>query len=295
MRRDHVEYERLCAFAAAGQLSEAEVNELRGHVAKCDACDRCLAELERASRAYFLEYAGRTKRAALPAGMQRRFEERAVSVGVPLRETTPAVPGTRSMSLALSVVPLTIFAHLGWRVVCARLPGVQPETISSKALRVVPPATRSAADEGHRHRVSTVGLQATRTKRRLHRAGSYAALRGAAGKVRSYSGVYEAAAAGLQRDPEGLVGGAPLLRFAGVKDASSPRFFLPAERNAELSLDRGLFAKDGQATLDQHAFRYKPALASVTFLGVTERVDVLRVPAMHEPPALFHPDSNRTW
>lgn len=143
MSRAHAEYERLCVFAAVGQLSAEEANDLRDHAESCLSCHRRLAEMETASCAYFLRYAGKAKGVNLPAGMQRRFEERAISVGIPLRDTAPALLGARVASFALYVLLLTVSAQVGWKVLYPRIlkqAADHSETTSIKHLLSFPQA-----------------------------------------------------------------------------------------------------------------------------------------------------------
>ena len=84
MIHDHKFYEMQCALAATGHLSEAEVAELEQHVSHCVSCLSCMLDTVAISREVFLAQDRPTK-IDIPGGMQKRFVQRAIAAGIPLR------------------------------------------------------------------------------------------------------------------------------------------------------------------------------------------------------------------
>ena len=292
MSRVHLEYEMLCAFAALGQLSEAERNDLREHVESCSSCQRSLAEMEVASCAYFLCHAGKARGGDTPPGMQRRFEERGGSMGIPLRNITSALPGTRFISLALSVLLLTVAAQVGWKVLAPRLRDrttVPGETSSIPVLQTVSPAPGLVIGDPPVHRGSSDGLSGSRNRKRVRNAYSYTSTHREVRKAQSDSQPSRLLIS------EAFAGDRPLPPLVSVRDYLMSGLPPTAKRSFHLT-SASRFLADGKYSIPaKRAFRYSPTFASLTLLGVPERVEVPRLPAMNEPPPLFHSNINKAW
>ena len=84
MIHDHKFYEMQCALAATGHLSEAEVAELEQHVSHCVSCLSCMLDTVAISREVFLAQDQPTN-IDIPGGMQKRFVQRAIAAGIPLK------------------------------------------------------------------------------------------------------------------------------------------------------------------------------------------------------------------
>ena len=274
MSRVHGEYETLCAFAAAGQLSEAELNDLGEHVDSCSCCQRRVTEMEAASYAYFVRHADKSKAVGTPPGMQRRFEERIGSMGLPLREIAAPLPGSRLVSVALSLVLLTVAAQVGWKALDLRMRERNAGDVKTAFVR--PPQTisqvpGSAAGAPAVHRGQAGGLSAIRKMRHVRDVHLDTAAHREVRKAPSYS-------------PPGA-----------VRDSLTEVVSAPARRAFALTASSGFLAGGESSIATKHTFRYSPKLASLSFFGVPERVEVPRLPAMNEPPPLFNRQSPKAW
>ncbi len=297
MNRAHVEYQMLCAFAAVGELSEEEANDLSEHTESCLSCHRRLAEMETASWAYFLRHAGAAKGVNTPAGMQQRFEKRVLSVGFPMRDTTPALLGTRLISVALSVVLLTVFAQMGWKVLYPRMlepVAVHPETTSIEPIKMATAAPRQVIGDPPPQKPVESGLKRTRNTTRLRSTGSYAPPQRGTGKGHSYSVLYKSALL-QQRGPDAFGGAPTVLTSEVVGDYLTSGLRLPARRTFELTSAPRFLADGEYSSPNKHAFRYTPTVASLSFLGTPERVELPRLPVLNEPPPLFRMNSTKAW
>jgi hypothetical protein len=108
-------YEGQSALAAAGQLTDAERNDLEQHAATCPACRECMAEMAALSRELFMVQAARIKPSAARAGMQQRFLARAAAAGIPLNRPTPASLYPRTLRAAATAILLAMSLSLTWR------------------------------------------------------------------------------------------------------------------------------------------------------------------------------------
>jgi hypothetical protein len=104
MNYKHEEFEVMCALAACGQLTEHDRTELEEHALTCTGCHERQMEMDQASYACFLLFADQTKKSSLPAGIHERFNERALEIGIPLRNTEPLSPVLRFGGIAAAVV-----------------------------------------------------------------------------------------------------------------------------------------------------------------------------------------------
>jgi hypothetical protein len=83
---EHVHYEELCGLVAIGEITEAELHDLRCHLADCnDCCDR-LADFSQLSGQVIPLLGEHYAPVAVPAGMADRFRESARRAGVPLSD-----------------------------------------------------------------------------------------------------------------------------------------------------------------------------------------------------------------
>ena len=292
MSRVHLQYEMLCAFAALGELSDAELSDLTAHVGACSSCCRRLAEMEAASYTYFVRHAAKANGAVTPPGMQQRFEERAGSMGIPLREASAALPGNRLISLALSVVLLTVAAQVGWKVLYPQIRGQTPvhvETSSFESLDKRPSTPSLRLSDPPFHRASLGRLSGGRKTRPLRRAGTFSSPLRDTSKAQSYSPPLRLL------DSEAFADDRPLRTPVVVRDYLTSGISFPAKRTFELT-SASRFLADGEYSIPaKRAFRYNPTFASLSFLGMPARVEVPHFPAMSEPPALFRINSTKAW
>lgn len=298
MNRAHAEYQMLCAFAAVGELSEDEANDLSEHAGSCLSCGRRLSEMETTSRAYFLRHAGAARGVNTPAGMQRRFEERAAaSVGVPMRDTTPALLGTRLVSLAFSVVLLIFSAQVGRKVLYPRIPGGaldHPETTSIKRSEMATAAPGQVTGGPLLQRPVESGFKKARNISRPRGTNPYAHPQRRTGEGHSYPVLYKTALL-QQREPNAFAGASTVFtpEFSGGYLTSG--FHLPARRSFELTSAPRFLVVGDHSSPDNHAFRYTPTVASLSFLGTPERVESPRLPLLNDLPQLFHLNSTKAW
>ena len=300
MSRAHAEYEWLCGLDAVEQLSAEEANDLRDHTESCPSCHQRSIDMKMASYAYFTHHASNAERASLPAGMQERFEERAIRAGIPVRTPTAAMRGPHVFSLALSVLVLILSAQVSWKALSPRFiegSGSHFETPSSKSRRAVPAAPRPLIADARPDGLTDGSLKRTRHPGRPPRAVPSGVWRGAKGSDR-YSVLYDSVS--LQEEgAKRSIGEFRLLTVEGVRSYASSGLRLPAKRTFELTSVPGFsvpgFSANGARALPhQQAFRYNPKLASVTFLGSPERVTTFRLPAMNDA-SLFRNNSNQPW
>ena len=89
----HEHYEELCAVAASGQASDAELADLRSHLETCPSCRSMAYDFTEISAGGLSELAAERHRSQVPSGMTQRFLARARSEGIELRrETTSRMP-----------------------------------------------------------------------------------------------------------------------------------------------------------------------------------------------------------
>jgi hypothetical protein len=73
MMAKHVHFELLCTAAVTGQITHAELTELREHAEQCELCRNRLTELAGLSARLFCATALTQRRRPLPKGMMERF------------------------------------------------------------------------------------------------------------------------------------------------------------------------------------------------------------------------------
>jgi hypothetical protein len=113
---DHGHFEILCALGASGQLTRQEFDELREHSRFCASCSRRLVEMTQLGADIFFSDASRAAKVRTPAGMRKRFVERAMNEGIPLNGRA----NWHSLNtLGLSVVMTLVF------VLVAVKPGIE--------------------------------------------------------------------------------------------------------------------------------------------------------------------------
>ena len=292
MSRVHLEYEMLCAFAALGELSDAELSDLTAHVEACSSCRQRLAEMEAASYTYFVRHAAKATGAGILPGMQQRFEERAASMGIPVREEGAALPGNRLISLALSVVLLSVAAQVGWKVLSPLFrdrTAVHLETSSFASLDRGSSTPSLNVSEAPLQKASLAGLIEGRKVRSLRRLSSSTSPLRNTRKAQSYSPPLRLL------DSEAFAADHPLRTPVVVRDYLWLGISFPGKRTFELT-PASRFLADGEYSIPaKHAFRYNPTFASLSFLGTPARVEVPSFPAMSEPPPLFRTNSTKAW
>jgi hypothetical protein len=81
---EHAHYEELCGLAAIGEVSEAELQDLRFHLADCNDCRERLVDFSQLSAQVIPLGGERYAPVAIPAGMTDRFRENARRAGLPM-------------------------------------------------------------------------------------------------------------------------------------------------------------------------------------------------------------------
>jgi anti-sigma factor ChrR (cupin superfamily) len=81
----HEQYEELCALAASGQASEAELEDLRSHLDGCPSCRSAAYDFTQISARGLAQVAARRLHCNIPSGMKQRFVARARSEGIEMR------------------------------------------------------------------------------------------------------------------------------------------------------------------------------------------------------------------
>ena len=235
MNRAHSEYERFCVSAVVGQLSSEEANDLGVHAESCSLCQNRLAELELVSCAYFMHHTGKAKKVKLPAGMQRRFQERAEGVGIPLRDTGSALLGTRVVSVALSILILTFATQVTWKALDQRMldKGLNhPQTAAMRHRALVPGSARAAAGDSLTQEPFKAELGSKENCIRF-RAASDALPKRSIKKGNGSSVMYPPTPR-QQRGPEFSASGIPPSTPDAVRNFLTPGLRLPVRRTFEL-------------------------------------------------------------
>jgi len=103
----HEQYEELCALAASGQASEAELADLRSHLDGCPGCRSAAYDFTQISAQGLAQVAAKRLHCDIPSGMTQRFVARARSEGIEIRRehVVPVVrPKRANKWLALGAV-----------------------------------------------------------------------------------------------------------------------------------------------------------------------------------------------
>jgi hypothetical protein len=89
---EHKQFEIMCALAVVGQVNDADLGDLKLHIAGCAACQSRISDFAQIS-AQALPLSGeRYRNHRYPKGMTARFVERARASGVPLRGSGQTLP-----------------------------------------------------------------------------------------------------------------------------------------------------------------------------------------------------------
>jgi hypothetical protein len=101
----HEQYEELCALAATGQASPAQLTDLSSHLEDCPDCRSAAYDFTHVSAQGLSQLAAKRLHCSIPTGMTQRFVARARSEGIAMsRENAPkATPAHR----------LALFAGIG--------------------------------------------------------------------------------------------------------------------------------------------------------------------------------------
>ena len=94
---EHQSFEILCAMAASGRASAAELEMLSAHVLECSDCRARLEDFAQASVQALPFHASRYSAPRMPEGMSARFRERAEAEGI-LRQPAPLFAAWKSAS-----------------------------------------------------------------------------------------------------------------------------------------------------------------------------------------------------
>ncbi len=100
----HEQYEELCALAASGQASAAELTDLRSHLESCPSCRSAAYDFNQVSSQALSLLAGKRLHCQIPSGMTQRFVARARSEGLEMtRENAPKTMPTNRHALFASI------------------------------------------------------------------------------------------------------------------------------------------------------------------------------------------------
>ena len=103
----HEQYEELCALAASGQASSAQLSDLRLHLEGCPKCRSVAYDFTQISAQGLAQVAAKRLRCEIPAGMTQRFVARARSEGIEIsREPVSEAKKPRNAGI---LVPLAAF------------------------------------------------------------------------------------------------------------------------------------------------------------------------------------------
>jgi hypothetical protein len=91
---EHEQYEMLCALAVTGEVSDAELQDLRCHLTECSDCRDRLFDFAQLSAQALPLLGDRHSPVNIPGGMTERFQDHARRYGIPLR--SPLVRGAFS-------------------------------------------------------------------------------------------------------------------------------------------------------------------------------------------------------
>jgi hypothetical protein len=108
-------FQYLVALAVAGQMSDAEFEELSEHMANCSSCSQRMAEMEPTNLQLFLTLAAQVKGPRFSSKMQERFLIRAAQSGVPMAAPSSGFQRSTFLHFAALLVAACLFSGLGWR------------------------------------------------------------------------------------------------------------------------------------------------------------------------------------
>ncbi len=117
----HEQYEELCALAASGQASAAELNDLRSHLEGCPSCRSAAYDFTQISAQGLSHLAARRLHCEIPSGMTQRFVARARSEGIEIsRENVAPIAKPRRTRVFASVCAVAAVIVLAAFLVVAR-------------------------------------------------------------------------------------------------------------------------------------------------------------------------------
>ena len=103
----HEQYEELCALAASGQASSAQLGDLRVHLEDCPSCRSAAYDFTQISAQGLAQVAANRLHCEIPTGMTQRFVARARSEGIEIsREPVSEAKKPRNAGV---LVPLAAF------------------------------------------------------------------------------------------------------------------------------------------------------------------------------------------
>jgi hypothetical protein len=144
MAPDHKYYEVLGALAATGQLSDTELAELEQHAQHCAPCNASIGEMADMSRRIFLAHASKGEKVQPPIGMQKRFVQRAIRTGVPLKPSASTLSHNNSLLLVSVVLVAMVFLSVSWKLHSANVPQTAATAADTPALRSYSPTQQEA-------------------------------------------------------------------------------------------------------------------------------------------------------
>ena len=283
MSQTHERYEMLTALATAGQLPESDLIDLAQHTRECVPCREAMVAMEAVSLAIFVAHATTVGRQSMPAGMQRRFEQRAASAGIPLRRSVAGTMDAGVLRLALVTATLAICAALSWSLITrTHLPVSQSQTVASlpvdddHVLAAHPQQPQSVRRRpAHVHKAASSAERAAVTAQRSFRFPQPSLL--TAGYARTFSDTLSTIPVTVNQ--QYMISGLHLPKRDTYQSTSLPITF-------------GTVATE---RTDQRTFHYKPDFASLTFLDGPQASGLTATPALDFSRSPLHFNINQTW
>jgi len=135
----HEHYEELCAVAASGQASEAELADLKAHLDTCPTCRSLAYDFTEIGAQGLSALAAERQKRQIPSGMTARFVARARSEGIEIsRETASKLPKRNGFAV---FAPLAAIAATAVIVIFLMLGRLKPSlSVASHSPNQVPVA-----------------------------------------------------------------------------------------------------------------------------------------------------------
>jgi hypothetical protein len=145
----HEQYEELCALAASGWASEAELEDLRSHLDGCPGCRSAAYDFTQISAQGLAQVAAKRLRCDIPLGMTQRFVARARSEGIPMRRDLAPVMRPKRVTEWMALGAVAALALIAGLLVMGRHRA--PIAAGSHSDGVVPTASNPGVlPQGHK-------------------------------------------------------------------------------------------------------------------------------------------------
>ena len=89
---EHKTFEILCALAVVGQVSDADLRELKQHIVGCVDCQHRISDFAQISAQALPLWGDKYSKLRSPKAMNTRFVERARAEGISLQESGQMLP-----------------------------------------------------------------------------------------------------------------------------------------------------------------------------------------------------------